>query len=127
MTWRDRALCAGSDIDFFDGPVHTARALCAACPVREDCLDDTMRAEGNAPASRRYGISGGYTSRERARLAVGLPAVHGNCRTDPHTVAALIAEYVQEHGTRRGAIVWTAKQLDVAHRTVTAHLRRIAA
>ena len=75
----------------------------------------------------RHGVAGGYTGRERARLAVGLPAVHGNCRTDPHTVAALITQYVQEHGTRRGAIVWTAKQLDVAHRTVTAHLRRIAA
>jgi WhiB family redox-sensing transcriptional regulator len=42
--WVDRAACAGMDSDLWFLDDHTgsygeARAVCAACPVRVDCLD----------------------------------------------------------------------------------------
>lgn len=80
-SWRDRANCLGLDVDMFfpsaGGPLgDEARAVCAACEVREDCQNYAIE---NA---ERYGIWGGMTARElrRRRQANGRAnaAVHGS-------------------------------------------------
>jgi len=64
--WRQQAACRGTDLDLFypergksAGP---ARQVCAACPVRQPCLEYAL--------SNRimYGIWGGLTERERRPL-----------------------------------------------------------
>lgn len=70
--WADAALCAGIDPDlWFPGPgsEETGIRLCWECPVREECLDYAMEAEGDANRHMRHGVWGGMTSAERARLA----------------------------------------------------------
>lgn len=65
-SWRDKAACRGLDPDIFypvsDEDAETAKGICAACPVREACLEYAL-------ANReRDGVWGGATERERRRL-----------------------------------------------------------
>lgn len=66
--WREGAACTRDvDVDFFPAPDNTravarAKAMCAGCPVQEDCL--IFAIETNQPD----GIWGGYTAKERARM-----------------------------------------------------------
>ena len=68
VDWRDAASCRASDPDVFfpDGEdvegIARAKAICATCPVREDCL--TFAVELN----QTDGIWGGRTPAERRRL-----------------------------------------------------------
>ena len=64
--WREQAACRGTDLDVFypergqtAGP---ARQVCAACPVRQPCLEYAL---SNRITS---GIWGGLTERERRPL-----------------------------------------------------------
>jgi len=79
--WRSRAAC--HDVDdpeiFFPvaeaGPVHerqvaAAKAVCAGCPVRAECLDEAL-------ARIPDGIAGGLTAAERRRLVRGRRQVSG--------------------------------------------------
>lgn len=64
--WADRAACRGRNPNMFFPPRGTVvsqdvRDLCAACPVRTDCLDFGVR----WPV---LGIWGGAPVRERRRL-----------------------------------------------------------
>ena len=67
--WRELAACRGTDLEvFFPGRGETAgpaRQVCAACPVRQACLDYAI--------SNRitHGIWGGLTERERRALRSG--------------------------------------------------------
>jgi WhiB family transcriptional regulator, redox-sensing transcriptional regulator len=72
MSWQDRAACAGMDAQLFFGPdgegrqereirEAKAKAVCALCPVRAQCLDYALR------SSIRHGIWGGLTKEERSR------------------------------------------------------------
>lgn len=84
MTWRDRAACADlmstfdAAGDLTTGPnspatvttIETARAVCRGCPVKDECLADSMAREHNAVAYR-WGIRGGLTAGERASLGRG--------------------------------------------------------
>lgn len=74
--WRVAAACAAPGIDpevFFpidSGPagelaVARAKALCASCPVRAECLADVMAVEDPA---ERWGVTGGLSPVERAAL-----------------------------------------------------------
>jgi WhiB family redox-sensing transcriptional regulator len=64
--WRELAACRGADLEvFFPGRGESAgpaRQVCAACPVRQPCLDYAI--------TNRivYGIWGGLTERERRAL-----------------------------------------------------------
>ena len=64
--WRELATCRGTDLEvFFPGRGETAgpaRQICAACPVRQACLDYAI--------TNRivHGIWGGLTERERRAL-----------------------------------------------------------
>lgn len=63
IEWQKDALCADSGLDFFEiknkGQARLAQAVCAECPVREDCL--TFAQKNNI----RDGIWGGKTPKER--------------------------------------------------------------
>ena len=63
--WRDDAACRGADLDLFfpisDDESGPAKAICATCPVRDDCLEWAL-------ATRQEdGIFGGMTPSERRR------------------------------------------------------------
>ncbi len=72
--WRSRANCCGTNAVYFFAPSHferkpekdlreaQARALCAACPVRGECLSYALR------AGESHGIWGGMNELQRARL-----------------------------------------------------------
>lgn len=69
--WRDRAACLGLDPELFfpvsdvgPGAVQTAaaKAVCARCPVRAECLADAL------DAGNDYGVWGGLTEDERRAL-----------------------------------------------------------
>lgn len=91
--WRDRAACRGSDAELFfpaaeEGSpaylaqVAVAKAVCASCPVRAECLDEALAripdgiAGGLTPAERRHhrlaATTDRPTSRETAVLNAGL-------------------------------------------------------
>ncbi len=69
--WRHQAACRDLDTNLFfpDGEgagvaaqVAEAKAVCARCPVREDCLDFALASD------QSYGIFGGLTETERRSL-----------------------------------------------------------
>ena len=64
--WREQAACHGADLNLFfperGESAEPARQVCAACPVRQPCLDYAI---SNRIA---YGIWGGLTERERRAL-----------------------------------------------------------
>lgn len=62
-----------------NGTAQEAVAVCYECPVRLECLAYALSMERNADgspcaATLRYGIYGGHSAAERARLANGQPA-----------------------------------------------------
>lgn len=64
--WRDLAECRGVDPDLFfptrGESIATARATCAACPVRTECLEYAIEHR------EKFGIWGGLSERERRRI-----------------------------------------------------------
>lgn len=77
--WWHQAACQGADdATFFpaDGmdpayrraAARDALAICAACPVRLECLDDALREERGKAATGRFGVRGGLTSDDRFNL-----------------------------------------------------------
>ena len=65
--WRLEAACRGMDPETFFPPrgvrVDEAKAICAGCPVRSQCLDDAL-ADGR---SEHFGIWGGVTEKSERR------------------------------------------------------------
>jgi WhiB family transcriptional regulator, redox-sensing transcriptional regulator len=67
--WRELAACRGAGLDLFfperGESAEPARQVCAACPVRQPCLDYAI--------TNRivHGIWGGLTERERRALRSG--------------------------------------------------------
>jgi WhiB family redox-sensing transcriptional regulator len=73
-TWRVAALCRGDDAVHFFAPAHLerkeersmresrARALCARCPVKAECLDSAL------DSGEPHGIWGGLNELQRRRL-----------------------------------------------------------
>lgn len=59
------AICRGLDPELFyaesGAAIMKAKSLCAACPVREKCLEWAIKRE-------EFGVWGGTTARERASL-----------------------------------------------------------
>lgn len=97
MTWRDEALCAQTDPDLWfperDGDRATnnyaaARAICARCPVRAECLEYALEQH------LTDGMWGGLTPYERVALTVRKPAPRRERGTAPHgTEAAYMRHY----------------------------------
>lgn len=63
--WMLQAKCLDADPEAFfpekGGSTREAKRICAACPVRNDCLDHALEAD------ERFGIWGGLSERERRR------------------------------------------------------------
>jgi len=100
--WRERAACrTGVDPDLFfpaaesgatrNAQVRAAKAVCARCPVRAQCLTEAL-------ARIPYGICGGLTEHERRRLRTTRRPPHGQ-RGDGLSTAA---REVLTDGPRRG-------------------------
>jgi WhiB family transcriptional regulator, redox-sensing transcriptional regulator len=75
--WQQHGLCRASDATVFFPPVHfehkpereareaKAKAICARCPVRVQCLDWAL-------ATREpHGVWGGYSESERKQILMG--------------------------------------------------------
>ncbi|MGW4600764.1 WhiB family transcriptional regulator [Streptomyces sp. NPDC004457] len=71
MDWADQGLCrAQPDRMFAEGAAQNeAKAVCAACPVRLDCLAYAL------DHREQYGVWGAMTERERRALLRRRPAV----------------------------------------------------
>ena len=71
--WRQHAACRGHDPElWFPGKgdhvgAARAKAICAGCPVRSDCLADILAAR--MPAGQTFGIWGGLSEQERRKVA----------------------------------------------------------
>ncbi len=70
VPWMEDAACKGTDTDLFfpEGPgshPSEARAICARCPVREQCL--TFALDWNIT----HGVWGGLAPKQRRPLRVG--------------------------------------------------------
>ncbi len=69
-SWRELAACLRleeGEVDFFPDPedvgaIAVAKAVCATCPVAEECLAYAIE------TNQSEGIWGGLTPKERARL-----------------------------------------------------------
>lgn len=68
--WQDRAACKGAPLGLFFGPENergdakktresAAKAICAQCPVRSECLEYALS------LPERYGVYGGLNEDER--------------------------------------------------------------
>lgn len=73
LDWAADALCAefiddGTWFDDHDANVQYARTVCDRCPVKADCLEVAMTAEGDTGAGIRYGVFGGLTGAQRYQL-----------------------------------------------------------
>lgn len=66
LAWQAQALCAQTDPEAFfpekGGSTREAKAVCAQCEVREQCLEYALQND------ERFGIWGGLSERERRRL-----------------------------------------------------------
>lgn len=67
--WRDQAACAQiGDTDLFypekGGSTRPAKSVCAACPVRRQCLEAALA----TPTTDDWGTWGGTSERERREL-----------------------------------------------------------
>jgi len=64
--WAARSECRGEDPTIFfpgtDDDPAIGLAICARCPVRQECLEYAIEAR------ERYGIWGGTTERQRRRM-----------------------------------------------------------
>lgn len=72
--WTAVAACAGMDPDIFhphgkgNALYIRARAVCARCPVRAQCLAEALAVEVSRTGEYRHGMWGGLTPDERASL-----------------------------------------------------------
>lgn len=79
--WAGDGLCGPDDALWFppDGPtrkrtpevqrsIERAKAICAQCPVKVECLEYAMECEGSLTVKSRTGIYGGLTANERAHV-----------------------------------------------------------
>jgi len=70
--WKDRAVCRGLDPALFflerGNGADQAKAACARCPVRRECLDYAI---ANDSPGHEYGIYGGMTAAERRTMRQG--------------------------------------------------------
>lgn len=64
--WTEDALCAETDPEIFfpekGGDVRAAKKVCAACPVRDECLAHALANH------ERFGVWGGLTERNRRKI-----------------------------------------------------------
>lgn len=66
LAWQDRANCTGANADLFfperGASTRTAKSICRACDVREECLEFAIS------TGEKFGIWGGMSERERRKV-----------------------------------------------------------
>jgi len=66
LSWRQSAACRGVDPEIFypasEEEAVVAKAVCAACPVRQACLEFAL------VSRERDGVWGGATEKDRRRM-----------------------------------------------------------
>ena len=81
--WWDHAACKGMDLDLFiiepgerfsKARIAEAKAVCATCVVRPECLADSLKY--STTQLECYGIWGGLTWKERSHLIPATPLVY---------------------------------------------------
>jgi hypothetical protein len=72
VIWFDEALCLGYDPDIWYPETSSEwaapKAICDVCPVRLECLAAALLEEEGRAAFVRYGMRGGVTPIERAKM-----------------------------------------------------------
>lgn len=72
IPWEERAACVGiPEFVFFPSTGesgHTARKICAACPVASACLTFALEFEHGLSRQMRSGVYGGLSPYQRAQL-----------------------------------------------------------
>ncbi|MEJ7765030.1 MAG: WhiB family transcriptional regulator [Acidimicrobiales bacterium] len=139
MNWRERAACRGMALETFhpgrtepDTGTAEAKAACAGCQVRAECLGAALR------QSELYGVWGGMSVTERARLRRVLrddprwrhlpddappphPARPSLKRAERRRI---LVEHVAEHGPiRRGEGVKLAERFGVDKASISLDLK----
>ena len=77
VEWLPLAACRQPGVDpevFYSRIINdqrTAKTTCFRCPIRTECLEDTMAAECARPRSYTWGVAGGMTAKGRLRLREG--------------------------------------------------------
>lgn len=82
MTWHQEAACVGHPVDWWfpteaDRSAErwdAGRLVCRSCPVREQCLAESLQDEAGKPRSLLFGMRGGLSPAQRERVSRGLPA-----------------------------------------------------
>lgn len=105
--WADDALCVQTDPEAFypegqGASAAEAKAVCAGCPVREECLRHALSTR------EPHGVWGGMSERQRRKLLRPAPGAH-SCPHDGCT---------RTFGTRSGVAVHLAKAHSGIDRTV---------
>lgn len=89
MSYRYGALCAQTDPELFypdkGASARPALMLCRRCDVQQECLEDVLEYEAQAPGPP-YGVCGGMTARERELMLRG----RKGDRTQPPPIVARI-------------------------------------
>ncbi|MFD4788287.1 WhiB family transcriptional regulator [Streptomyces sp. NPDC058459] len=70
--WELQAVCRTDDPELWftrQGHAEATRLCTEVCPVRDACLEATLRREGDLSAGYRWGIFAGLTGGERAAIA----------------------------------------------------------
>lgn len=66
LSWQDFSNCRGADADLFfperGASTRKAKAICAACEVKGDCLEFAI------VQGEKFGIWGGMSERERRKV-----------------------------------------------------------
>ena len=69
--WRVHSACLDAPVELFfsDEPddIAAAKAVCAVCPVRDECLADAYEAADHMALDEVEGVWGGLTKEERAQ------------------------------------------------------------
>lgn len=109
--WRKRAVCAGDEytVDDFSTPgphpSMKAKKACASCPVREECLAETVAWEIENVESRAgmFGYTGGMTVTERWVHHVG-PALGYDAEMLKRDLEGLLPVPSRTKGPRRARV-----------------------
>lgn len=67
-SWRAEAACRGQTELFYGHLGTQAKAVCAGCPVRQECLDEELDRNATEQDNEINGVFGGMTAAERIRL-----------------------------------------------------------